>query len=161
MEHETGWLIANAHWLWLGGGLLLLAGEMVIPGVYLLWIGLAGLVTGLFAFVWPGSGFEGQGIVFAVLSAASIFIASRYVYSGETSSTVTSVNRKGQEHVGKVYIVVEAIANGRGHVQVADSRWLAEGPDCPAGTAVRVVAIDGTVLVVTPNEAAGGGDMPR
>ncbi|WCL53640.1 NfeD family protein [Gimibacter soli] len=158
MELESGWLVANAHWLWWGAGLLLLAGEMVLPGVYLLWIGIAGIITGAFAFIWPGSGLEGQGVVFAVLAGASIYIASRYIYSRDTSSTVTSVNRKGQGHVGKVYVVVDAIANGRGHVQVGDSRWLAEGPDAAVGTPVRVVAVDGIVLIVAPLENTAGID---
>ena len=42
----------------------------------------------------------------------------------------------------------QAIVGGRGRVRIGDSSWIAEGPDLPAGTRVRVVAVEGVVLKV-------------
>jgi inner membrane protein len=42
-----------SHWLWLAGGVLLLAAETMLPGVFLFWIGLAAIATGLALFVLP------------------------------------------------------------------------------------------------------------
>jgi membrane protein implicated in regulation of membrane protease activity len=44
--------------------------------------------------------------------------------------------------------VEQAIQNGRGKVRVGDTQWLAEGPDLPAGTRVKVTAAKGSLLVV-------------
>ena len=150
MEDFMAWGAANAHWLWWGLGLLLLAGEMVIPGVYLLWIGLAGLATGLVAFFMPGMGFDGHGLVFAVFGAASIYLGNRYFYGRTQEEGEPVVNTRGRSHVGRIYVVCTAIVNGRGHVKVGDSQWLAEGPDSPVGARVKVTSVEGTVLVVEP-----------
>ena len=150
MEELMIWAAANAHWIWWGIGILLLAGEMIIPGVYLLWIGVAGLATGLIAFYMPEMGFDGHGLVFAVFGAASIYIGNRFFYAKFLEAGEPLVNTRGSRHVGKVYVVCAAIVNGRGHVSVADGQWLAEGPDTPVGGKVRVKAVDGTVMVVEP-----------
>jgi len=148
MEEQFAWMVENAHWLWWSGGVLLLAGEMLIPGVYLLWIGLAAAVTGVFAWMFPGFEFEGHGLAFALLSTASIYIGHRYFYGKMGPPPEMEVNKRGNQHLDKVYIVAEAIENGRGHVTVGDSRWLAEGPDTAAGEKVRVISVEGTILKV-------------
>ena len=148
MEEQFAWMIENAHWLWWSGGVILLAGEMVIPGVYLLWIGLAALVTGVFAWLFPGLEFDGHGLIFAALGTASIYIGHRFFYGKRGPEPEMPVNMRGHQHVGKIYIVAEPIENGRGHVSVGDSRWLAEGPDAAVGEKVRVISVEGTILRV-------------
>ena len=39
------------HWLWIGAGLVLAALEMLVPGVYLIWLALAALAAGLLVLV--------------------------------------------------------------------------------------------------------------
>ncbi|WP_417465306.1 NfeD family protein [Kordiimonas sp.] len=152
MEAYLSWAVENAHWIWWGVGILLLVGEMVIPGVYLLWIGVAGLVTGLLAFFMPDMGFDGHGLAFAILGAVSIYIGNRFFCAKMLEEGAPVVNTRGQSHVGKVYLVSDAIVNGRGHVAVGDSRWLAEGPDVAEGTRVKVMSINGIVMNVEPVE---------
>ena len=41
------------HWFWLALGLLLAVGEMTIPGVFLIWMAAAALVTGFTAWFVP------------------------------------------------------------------------------------------------------------
>ena len=44
----TGWLaMLDDHWGWLVFAALLAMGEVVIPGVFLIWVALAAAVTGL------------------------------------------------------------------------------------------------------------------
>lgn len=148
MFDSISWIFGEAHWLWWSAGVLLLAGEMVVPGVYLLWIGLASAFTGIFAWLMPGLGFEGHGLIFAGLSALSVYVGHNYFYAKREAEPEPVVNTRGNKHVGKIYIVAEPIENGRGHVTVGDSRWLAEGPDAAVGDKMRVIAVEGTVLVV-------------
>ncbi|MBL4837811.1 MAG: NfeD family protein [Kordiimonadaceae bacterium] len=148
MEEYLTWMAANADWLWWSAGVLLLAGEMVIPGVYLLWIGLASLVTGVAAWLMPEMGFEGHGLIFAALAAVSVFIGNHFFYKNTADDGEAKVNTRGQKHVGKVYLAAEAFENGRGHVSVGDSRWLAQGPNAKVGEKMRVIAVNGTILMV-------------
>ncbi len=57
---------------------------------------------------------------------------------------------RGNELVGKVFIVESPIVNGRGRVRVGESNWKVEGPDCEAGASVRVVGADAAILKVEP-----------
>ncbi|MNY49123.1 hypothetical protein D3C86_1845170 [compost metagenome] len=50
--------------------------------------------------------------------------------------------------VGNVFVVHEAIVDGRGKIKVADGVWIAKGPDSPTGTRVRVVGLEGVMLKV-------------
>ncbi|MNN98539.1 hypothetical protein D3C81_2179500 [compost metagenome] len=42
------------------------------------------------------------------------------------------------------------IVAGKGRAKVDDAFWVVDGPDLPAGSAVRVVAVDGMTLKVQP-----------
>lgn len=67
-----------------------------------------------------------------------------------------TLNRAGATLIGRAVTVIEPIENGRGKVQVADTVWLAEGPELPAGARVRVVAVRDVVLRVERMDAAAG-----
>jgi inner membrane protein len=43
-----------------------------------------------------------------------------------------------------------AIVDGRGRLKVDDTVWLVSGPDLPAGTHVRVIGAESTVLQIEP-----------
>jgi membrane protein implicated in regulation of membrane protease activity len=150
MDEVVIWMNANANWLWLSIGVGLLAAEILIPGVYMLWIGSASIVTGLLVWLIPGFSFELQSVSFTVLTIFLVYIGHRFFYTNDDEIDDNGINQHGQHHVGKTYVVVNAIENGRGHINVGDSRWLAEGTDAPVGTKVRVEAIEGVVMKVVP-----------
>ena len=58
------------------------------------------------------------------------------------------LNRRPDQLVGRVVVVEEAIAHGRGKVRIGDTLWIVEGSDMPAGTEVRVTATQGAILRV-------------
>src|SRR3546814_9344160 len=63
-----------------------------------------------------------------------------------TQSDDSTLNRRGEQYVGRVFFLAEAITNGRGTVKVGDSLWRADGPDLPAGARVRVTGLAGTAI---------------
>ena len=69
------------HWLILGVGLVVL--EALLPGVYLLWFGVAAIVTGLLTLpglltaVLPEPSWQLQVGVFAVLCFISVVVGRR------------------------------------------------------------------------------------
>ncbi len=137
----------EAHWFWLGLGLLLAIGEMTIPGVFLIWMAGAALVTGFTAWFMP-IGVPFQVLLFAVLSLVSVFVGRRYLKDNPVEPADPMMNHRGARSVGEVVVVTQVIADGSGKVKLGDSEWLAKGPDAEPGTKMRVTGADGSVLLV-------------
>ncbi len=60
------------------------------------------------------------------------------------------LNRGSARWLGRVIVLPDGLKGGVAHVSVDDSFWTVRGPDCAAGAQVRIVAIEGNVLVVEP-----------
>ena len=139
-------LIGIGAWGWLVLAVVLFTIETVLPGVHFLWFGLAAIATGILG-LGTGMGWQGQLVAFALLSVASMLLARRFSVAAATSD-VPGLNQPGSAYVGRTVTVEEPIRGGRGKVRVGDTLWIAEGPEQPAGTRVRVTGANGTVLLV-------------
>jgi membrane protein implicated in regulation of membrane protease activity len=134
------------HW-WILAAILAVL-EIIMPGVFMLWLGVAAAITGLIAFAVPVTTWEVQGLMFAVLSVASVWAWRTYQRRHPTETDLPTLNRRGEQYVGRRLTLDHAIVNGRGHVRVDDSTWRVEGADLPAGTKVVVTGVAGTILKV-------------
>ena len=138
-----------AHWVWLTLGLVLAGLEMLVPGVYLIWLALAAIVTGLLTLTLDLS-LPVQVIDFVFLSLIIAFSAKRILRDKPIESADPLMNRRGARLVGETAMVVQAIAHGSGRVKLGDSEWIARGPDVAAGECVRVSGSEGAILLVEP-----------
>ena len=141
----------NPHWFWLALGLLLASAEIVAPGVFLIWMAGAALITGLVVWLLP-IGWPLQIVLFAVLAILAVLIARRFLRDHPVTAADPLMNRRTDRLTGETAIVTEAIAGGAGRIRLGDSEWLAHGPDSAAGTRVRITGSDGAVLQVEPLE---------
>ena len=140
-------LVNNYGW-WIAA-LLLIVAEMILPGYFLLWIGVAAGAMGIITLVAPSLPAVAQAALFALLAIASCFAYWRFVRPlAEHRDDQPLLNRRGKKLIGERFVLIEAIVNGRGKVSVGDGQWLAEGPDLPAGSEVEVIACEGTSLKV-------------
>ncbi len=73
-----GMILAHPHLFWLSLGGLLLAAEMLGGSGYLLWSGVAGVVTGALTWLLPLS-WEWQGTLFAVLTLLAAWLWSKWL----------------------------------------------------------------------------------
>lgn len=141
-----------AHYLWWIVALLLIAIEVIMPGYFMLWIGIGAAATGLLVLLMPGLSLLAQAVVFVVLafvSCAAYWYAVRpALQKGEQDDG--RLNRRAEQLIGGRYVLSEAIVNGRGKARVGDGQWLVSGPDLPMGSTVEVVAVEGTTLKVKP-----------
>ncbi len=144
----TEWLNNMApHWAWLTVGVLLCAAEIIAPGFFLVWLGVAAIATGVLAFLLP-IGVPMQLGVFAVLAFIALYGARRWLKANPIVSSDPLLNQRGGRLIGEVLTLVTAIENGRGRARVGDGEWPVRGPDAAEGTKVLVVSADGGVLVV-------------
>ncbi len=134
--------------IWVLVGLVLLVAEILIPGVFLLWIGLAALATGLIDMLIP-LGFGAKVSVFVVLLAAGISLALRLRKRHRDVAT-SSVNAPQDGLVGRIGTLISINPTGA-RVRVGDSDWQARvDGDLTVGAAVRIEDVDGTTLIVRP-----------
>lgn len=135
--------------IWVLAGLVLLGAEVLVPGVFLLWVGLAAIGTGLMLLVATPP-FSVVVAVFVVLLAAGIGVALRL---RRANPARPQVNTPSSGLVGRIGVLAEPNATGP-RVRIGDSDWaarLAGGTaPIPAGTRVKVEGVDGTTLVVRP-----------
>lgn len=135
------------HWLWIGLGLILAALELLAPGVYLIWFALAAIATGVLVLGGEPS-VPMQIISFVSLSLIFAFSAKRWLRDKPIESADPLMNQRAARLVGQTALVTMAIEGGEGRVRIGDGEWLASGPDCPAGTRVRIAGVSGACLAV-------------
>jgi len=137
----------DPHWAWLAIGLVLGAAEMAVPGVFLIWLAGAAIITGLLTWVLP-IGLPLQIVIFAVLAIVAVFAGRNYLRRNPVAAADPNMNRRGARLVGETVVVTQAIEGGTGRVHHGDSEWLARGPDAVPGTRMRIAGSDGAVLIV-------------
>ena len=143
------WFTGNAHWVWLTLGLVLAGLEMLVPGVYLIWLAVAAIITGVLTYTLELS-MPAQVIDFVFLSLIVAFSAKRFLRDRPIESSDPLMNRRGARMVGETALVVTAIEHGSGRVKVGDSEWIARGANVAAGERVRITGTDGSTLLVEP-----------
>lgn len=138
-------------WGWWVLGFALLAAEVVSPGVFLVWIGLAAIALGALSLLFWDTAFwvwELQLALFALFSVAFVLIGRRLFAASATTTDEPFLNRREASLVGRTAILDQPIAEGRGRIRLDDTTWTVEGPDLPVGARVRIVAGTGRNLTV-------------
>jgi hypothetical protein len=140
-------LVSFGTWDWFVAGGVLLVLEVLAPGVFMLWLGLAALLVGAISLVveWP---WQAQFVAFAVFAIAAIPIWRRL--SRGTRTDQPFLNRRAEAFVGRVFTLEKPIVDGTGTIGIDDTVWRVSGPDTPAGSKVKVTRVDGAALYVEP-----------
>ncbi len=135
-------------WSWWVLGLILLGAEVLLPGFFFLWFGIAAILIGISALLidWP---WQLQVLGFVVLSAITALVGRRFygTASGETADP--QLNLRASRLEGRTFVLSEPIVEGSGRVKIDDTIWQVRGPDTPAGARIKVAGADGSVLIVT------------
>lgn len=130
-------------WNWIVLGCVLLALEIVVPGIFLLWIGIGALVVGALSLVLWDAGWwlwEVQVVLFLVLAVGFAYGGSKVMRPGKGDSDLPLLNRRSEQLIGRTATLTEPITNGRGRVRIGDTLWRVKGPDLPVGAQVRVTS---------------------
>jgi len=140
-------------WSWMILGLVLLVLEIIVSGTFLLWFGIAALFVGVFTLALADVAFwslQAQWITFVLLSIIFVFVGKRILtkYKSPQSEELL-LNQRSQQMIGREAVLVEAIAQGIGRIEMGDTVWRVTGEDAPVGTKVKITGHSGsTVLIV-------------
>jgi inner membrane protein len=138
----------SSGWVWIVLGLVLVGGEMLAPGVFLLWFGLAALLTGI-AVGLTGVGWQSALLVFAALAIACVLAGRTLTRRRSDEPDIASgLNDRGRQLIGRVFKLEATMTGGEGRIRVGDSSWRVTGPELLAGAEIRVVRVEGSTLVV-------------
>lgn len=137
------------NWFILAG--VLLALEILVPGTFMLWLGLSAVVVGVVSLLiaWP---WQLQLVTFAVLSIGSLMVWRRMSPKVDEIRAQPFLNRRAEGFVGRVFTLEKPIVDGNGTVRIDDTIWQVRGPDSPSGVRVRVTDADGAMLMVARAE---------
>ena len=145
--------IAQAGYLtWFTIGIVFAIFELIVPGFYLLWFGIASLTMGIIV----------NFITFTLVETFVVFTVFAGLYSALGWWVYTKLLKKNSEknkylndiagsHVGKVYQLSQDVVDGRAKAKVGDSFWLVQTDDdgLKQGDKVKVVSIyEGVILKV-------------
>ncbi|GAB5510240.1 MAG: NfeD family protein [Hyphomicrobiales bacterium] len=137
-------------WTWIVIGLALLGLEVLVPGSFFMWLGLAALGVGAVAFFFDAS-WHVELLLFGVLALAFIIAGRRFfAQRGDESNDTPGLNARAEAFVGREVILEEPLASGIGRVKLGDTLWRVEGDDAPAGTKLMVISARGGTLQVAP-----------
>lgn len=139
----------EAGWLWAIAGVLLLIAELVAPGYFLFFVGVAAIATGLFTQLF-GLGLAPQLALFALYTALAVMVGRRWYAHPGTPDANISLNDPSRRLIGKSVLVVDPVDEHGGRVRVGDGEWYARGGPAAAGDRVTVTAVEGNCLIVEP-----------
>jgi membrane protein implicated in regulation of membrane protease activity len=148
------WISQLGPWNWMVLGAVLLLLEILLPGVFFLWVGVAAILTGTLSLQLWGTAFwvwQTQVLVFLALSVAAALLGRRFFPAGKSDDTDQPLlNQRALQLVGRTATLEEAISNGHGRVRLGDTLWRVSGPDLPSGARVRVMSASNGELRVEP-----------
>lgn len=140
------WLQQLSGWHWIALSLLLLIGELVGAGGYLLWTGISAMVVGALLWIFPELAWQLQILIFAVGSVVSAGLWHMYLLRRPIKSDQPTLNKRGANYVGRTFILTQPVENGRGKIRIDDCNWELNGVDLPTGAAVIITGTDGMIL---------------
>jgi membrane protein implicated in regulation of membrane protease activity len=135
-------------WHWWIIGIILIMLELFAPGAFFLWMGIAAGLVGVILLAAPEMGWQYQFIVFSFVSVVSIVLWRIYLNKHPIETDKPTLNRRGEQYVGRVFTLTVPIVDGVGKIKVDDTMWKIEGDDCDTGTKVKISEADGAVLKI-------------
>jgi inner membrane protein len=138
-------------WHWLCFGILILLGELLGAGGFLLGIGASALVVSLLQFMFPGIVWYWQFVIFAAMSVLLTLIYWKRFRKFNEKTEQPLLNSRIQNLLGRQAALIKAIENGQGKVQIEDALWtVSYKQNLPTGTIVKIIGAEGMVLSVEP-----------
>lgn len=139
-----------AWWGWMVIGMLLLAAELFVveADFFLVFLGAAAILTGLFGIAMPELAVWVQWLIFAALSLVSMLFFRKRVYRLLRREVPDMANDMLSEHLT---LPVGLPVDGACRVELRGSTWTARnvGSEAiPPGANVRIVGVDGVTLRV-------------
>lgn len=141
-------------WIFLIGGILLIAAEWLIPSGISVILGISGLLVGGIRFLGflddPITATLAWVVTSALLAVVTLPVMKKY-FGGESSSKFADEDYEAMDQVVDVIEPIDEQSN-EGRIRFQGITWQARSldGDIPAGTQVRIKYRDNTTWIVEP-----------
>lgn len=135
------------YWHWLIFAALLLIMELLTGGGFLFWMGISAAAVAAVLWLVPGLSYAVQLLGFAVLALLTAFFWWFYLKKNPIRTDRPTLNRRGEQYIGRIFTLDAPIVNGIGTVRVDDTTWRVRCVDLPAGAKIRITGVDGVMLI--------------
>lgn len=141
-------------WIFLIGGIILMALEWVLPSGMAVILGFSGLLVGIIRFLGflddPITATLAWFLTSAALTIATLPLLKKY-FGGESSFKVADEDFEAMDQIVDVVEPIDDITN-EGRIRFQGISWQARSMEgkIPSGTQVRIVYRDNTTWIVEP-----------
>ena len=133
------------HIDWLIFALTLSILELFLPGTFLIWIGIAGFLTSIIAYL--GGDIYLQSVCFTIFCITTIFAGKRVYKSFDTEN---NLNQKANELIGEELTLLLDIKNKKSRAKVSDSEWTVYcEKELKEGDKAVITEVKGNILHIT------------
>lgn len=144
-------------WGWIILGAIIAGLEILVPGMFLMWIGFGAVATGIVLARYPDLPVAWQMLVFAAAMLASLSIGFWIQRRSGRTMGARYLNRELQAMIGHTYVAITPFTIGHGRIKVQDSSFAAVSDETiAAGEMVEVVAIADGMPKVAKSSAPTG-----
>lgn len=143
------WIFAS-YWYWFSLAAALLLLEILIPGIFLLWLGLGAIGVGVLLLLFPNAELAWQ--LAMLISSMSLSVLAGLKWQRKIISQQPATLNLGLEgYLGRSAIVIQDFNQGRGRIRLDDSSFPAKAIDfdAKAGQQVVISTIEENIFVVS------------
>ena len=137
-------------WHWWALGLVLVVMEALTPSGIFAGMAVSAGATGAVSLANEELAWEPQVAIFAVITVLITFAWRKILGVSASEGEEFSTRAKAKKLVGTEFELTLPLQNGFGEALVDGINWELKGPDSKKGSRVRIIGIDGNILVVYP-----------
>lgn len=143
------WFVNWGVWHWLVLGFILLIAEIAMPGVFLLWWGLAAIVVAGIMKFFPDLPLSSLAVIYAIIAMILSVIWWRYQHGkDQADQSNRALNQRNHAMIGSRGKVLEIAENGIGRGAFGDTTWRIKGHGLSVNDIIEVTGVDGITLNV-------------
>ena len=143
------WFVNWSIWHWLILGFVLLIAEIAMPGVFLLWWGLAAIVVAGIMKLFPALPLSVLVVIYAIIAIILSVIWWRYQHRQDQADQSQSVlNQRDHAMIGARGKVLEMAENGIGRGAFGDTTWRIKGHGLSVNDLIEVTGVNSITLNV-------------
>ena len=141
------WFVNWGVWHWLVLGFILLIAEIAMPGVFLLWWGLAAIVVAGIMKLFPDLPLSSLAVIYAIIAMILSVIWWRYQHGkDQADQSNRALNQRNHAMIGSRGKVLEIAENGIGRGAFGDTTWRIKGHGLSVNDIIEVTGVDGITL---------------
>mgnify|MGYP000219602152 FL=1 len=143
------WFVNWGVWHWLILGFVLLIAEIAMPGVFLLWWGLAAIVVAGIMKLFLDLPLSSLAVIYAIIAMILSVIWWRYQHGkDQADQSNRALNQRNHAMIGSRGKVLEIAENGIGRGAFGDTTWRIKGHGLSVNDIIEVTGVDGITLNV-------------